>query len=183
MVMRMSPAVITASRLRSSAAITVAVRPCGSRSSKGANIAQIWPPLVALLNVVPSMPEYTEVCRTPGVFRMIGIACCTMASVRARLVPGGMVIEIATLFWSCTGMNPRGVSSRRQPVSATSADVEHADENAPAQQHGRAATVGLRHPLHPAIERLAHRVQALADGRRARVRLVVRLQHHGGERG
>jgi hypothetical protein len=49
----------------------------------------------------------------------MGTTCWTIASVRARLVPGGMVIEIATLAWSCTGMKPRGVSSTRHTVSRT----------------------------------------------------------------
>jgi hypothetical protein len=66
------------------------------------------------------MPEYTDADDTPGVPSTIGITCCTRASVRARLVPGGIVREIATLFWSCDGMKPRGVSKMRQPVSTSS---------------------------------------------------------------
>ncbi len=45
--------------------------------------------------------------------------CWITASVRARLVPGGIVTVSATLFWSCAGMKPRGVSSTRQAVSTT----------------------------------------------------------------
>ena len=45
--------------------------------------------------------------------------CCTTASVRARLVPGGIVSETATSFWSCAGTKPRGVSITRQAVSTT----------------------------------------------------------------
>ena len=83
-------------------------------------MAHIWPELVELLKVMPSMPEYTDAEDTPGVSSTMGTTCCTMASVRARLAPGGIVIEIATLAWSWTGMKPRGVSNTRQPVSATS---------------------------------------------------------------
>ena len=68
---------------------------------------------------MPSMPAYTDADDTPGVPSTIGITCCTTASVRARLVPGGIVTEIATLAWSCAGMKPRGVSSTRQPVSTS----------------------------------------------------------------
>ena len=57
-------------------------------------MAHIWPELVEGLNVMPSMPEYTEAEDTPGVSSTMGTTRCTMASVRARLLPGGMVIEI-----------------------------------------------------------------------------------------
>ncbi len=67
------------------------------------------------------MPEYTEAAHTPGVSSTMGTTCCTMASVRARLLPGGMVMDVVTVAWSCTGMNPRGVSITRQAISATSA--------------------------------------------------------------
>ena len=58
--MRISAAVTSDSRLRSSAAIAAAVSPFGKRSSNGSKIAHIWPEFVALLNVMPSMPEYTD---------------------------------------------------------------------------------------------------------------------------
>ena len=57
LVAAIAAAVMAAKRLRSSAAITGAVSPLGRRSSNGSKIAQSWPELVELLNVVPSMPE------------------------------------------------------------------------------------------------------------------------------
>ncbi len=89
---RISAAVMPERRLRSSAAITGSVSPFGSRSSNGSKIAKIWPAFVALLKLPPPMPAYTEADDTPGVSRMMGITCCTIASVRARLVPGGIWI-------------------------------------------------------------------------------------------
>ena len=63
--------------------------------------------------------------------------CCTTASVRARLVPGGIVTDSATLSWSCAGMKPRGVSSMRQPVSTKRPAYSTHQQRAAAQQHGR----------------------------------------------
>ncbi len=117
--MRISAAVIGASRLRRSAAMTVAVRPRGSRVSNGSKIGHIWPEFVAGLNEMPSMPEYTETDDTPGVPSTTGRICCTTASERARLAPGGNVTDSETLFWSCDGTKPRGVSITRQIVNPT----------------------------------------------------------------
>jgi hypothetical protein len=55
--MRMTAAETGARRLRSSATIACAVWPFARRSSNGSKIAQSWPELVELLNVMPSMPE------------------------------------------------------------------------------------------------------------------------------
>ena len=83
---------------------------------------------------MPSMPAYTDADDTPGVQRTIGITCCTTASVRARLVPGGIVIDIETLFWSCAGMKPRGVSSTRQAGERQQARIQDQQQRAAIQQ-------------------------------------------------
>ena len=85
---------IGASRLRISAAMDSAVCPLGMRCSNGSRMAHICPELVEGLNVMPSMPEYTDAEETPGVSSTMGTTRCTMASVRARLLPGGMVMEM-----------------------------------------------------------------------------------------
>ena len=72
--------------------------PFGNRSSNGSKIAKIWPEFVEFAKPAPPMPAYTEADDTPGVPRMIGITCCTSASVRARLVPGGISTWIITSF-------------------------------------------------------------------------------------
>ena len=97
-------------------------------------MAQIWPAFVALLKVAPSMPAYTDADDTPGVPSTIGMICCTTASVRARLVPGGIVSETATSFWSCAGTKPRGVSITRQAVSTSKPAYSAHEHRAVAQR-------------------------------------------------
>ena len=112
--MRMSAAVIAGQALaefRGDRPVTVS--PLGSRSSKGSRMAHICPELVALLKLMPSMPEYTDADDTPGVPSTMGTTCCTMASVRARLVPGGMVMEIGDV-----GLVLHGNESARRVLHA-----------------------------------------------------------------
>ena len=67
-----------------------AVKPFGSRSSKGSKAEKIAPALEALVKVAPSKPAKGTACSTPSVSEDDAcVACFTTASVRASEAPGG----------------------------------------------------------------------------------------------
>jgi hypothetical protein len=84
----------TSRRWRSSRRMRAAVRPCGRRSSQGANTGVSVPWLLPAVLVAPETPARAETLATPGTARTMAAARSTTAVVLAREAPPGSSIEI-----------------------------------------------------------------------------------------
>ncbi len=80
------------------------------------------------------MPAYTDADDTPGVPSTIGITCCTTASVRARLVPGGIVTRDRNVVLVLRGDEAARRVEHAPAGEHEQARVEHAQQRAAAQQ-------------------------------------------------
>ena len=180
--MRISAAVMSASRLRSSAVIALAVRPFGKRSSNGSNIAHSWPEFVA------GAERDAVHAGVDGGRRHAGRA----EHDRNDLLDDGVRAREARArrhrdAERDVALVLRGDEAARRVEHAPAreheqAGVQHAQQRAAAQQRAGEPRVPAAQALEPRVGALAELVQPRADGR-ACARRVVRLQDHGRERG
>ena len=157
--MRMSPAVITASRLRSSAEITVAVRPLGQ-------------PLLERLEHRPELAAVGGIAERDAVHARVhrGVPHAGRAEDdRNRLLHDGIgaretgagrhrdrdrdIVLVLHRDESTRRVEHPPAGERNQ------SEEQHAHQHAPAQQHSRGAAVAVGQPLHPAVEPLADAMQ------------------------